>query len=639
MPEIEVQHIVSFSSADKNNPAENLLKLDGSHKWKCATPGEKSVSCILQFTKCSQIHSIDIGNEGSAFVEVLVGKSAATTDKDFEVLLVASTFMSPLDSRNGTNRTSVRMFGPDKLSKATADKKWDRVKIICTQPFTKTTQYGLSFIKFHSPSDQTDTEIKTKKLGAFSLKPASDDEADDIQVGSLFANRGRPETVPTPTAAAAIRAAGRLAEEHIKTEPTRKASPSTSVKRQATSPPPAQALKKTKTGAVSKSSGSDTEEEEKVVKPALRKQSTSLSSTASSSKRGDDGDAASALKRSRTLPASASPAKEFGCLMEGVVFVLSGFQNPYRAELRDKAVEMGAKYRPDWGRGCTHLICAFQNTPKYQQVSGKGKIVTKSWVTDSHKMKKLLPWRKYRLGDAESPEESSEEEEETKPTPRPKVTTQRKPSPEQPQHKTSDKPTKNAPGTSRSTLPQKGVTFGSDTEPEESEEDTDDELRKAAERNQQKKTVEEKPMQKKTAEEKAKVSDQAKTACAVEADPYDVATDEEQDDPTGKLGDGSDSGLPELPEFFSDKHFFFYGDFDSADRRLLTRYVAAYNGEEEDYMSKKVNFVVTAQKWDDNFEEALSENPNLVFVKPKWIFACHEKSKLLPYQSYIIVPH
>ena len=51
--------------------------------------------------------------------------------------MVASAFMSPLDSRNGTNRTSVRMFGPDKLNNATADKKWDRVKIVCTQPFTK----------------------------------------------------------------------------------------------------------------------------------------------------------------------------------------------------------------------------------------------------------------------------------------------------------------------------------------------------------------------------------------------------------------------------------------------------------------------------------------------------------------------
>lgn len=32
------------------------------------------------------MHSIDIGNEGSAFVEVLVGNSSAARDQDFQVL-------------------------------------------------------------------------------------------------------------------------------------------------------------------------------------------------------------------------------------------------------------------------------------------------------------------------------------------------------------------------------------------------------------------------------------------------------------------------------------------------------------------------------------------------------------------------
>ncbi|KAL0171141.1 hypothetical protein M9458_031452, partial [Cirrhinus mrigala] len=42
-------------------------------------------------------------------------------------------------------------------------------------------------------------------------------------------------------------------------------------------------------------------------------------------------------------------------IMEGVVFVLSGFQNPFRGELRDKALAMGARYRPDWTPDSTHL--------------------------------------------------------------------------------------------------------------------------------------------------------------------------------------------------------------------------------------------------------------------------------------------
>lgn len=50
------------------------------------------------------------------------------------------------------------------------------------------------------------------------------------------------------------------------------------------------------------------------------------------------------------------PQVPFKRLMEGVVFVLSGFQNPFRGELREKALDMGAKYRPDWTPDSTHLM-------------------------------------------------------------------------------------------------------------------------------------------------------------------------------------------------------------------------------------------------------------------------------------------
>jgi len=43
-------------------------------------------------------------------------------------------------------------------------------------------------------------------------------------------------------------------------------------------------------------------------------------------------------------------------LQKDVVFVLSGFVNPERGNLRDKALQMGAQYKQDWGRGCTHLM-------------------------------------------------------------------------------------------------------------------------------------------------------------------------------------------------------------------------------------------------------------------------------------------
>lgn len=68
-------------------------------------------------------------------------------------------------------------------------------------------------------------------------------------------------------------------------------------------------------------------------------------------------------------PATRRPFKE---LLNGVVFVISGIQNPERADLRSKALALGAKYSADWTDSCTHLICAFKNTPKYREVQGKG---------------------------------------------------------------------------------------------------------------------------------------------------------------------------------------------------------------------------------------------------------------------------
>lgn len=54
-----------------------------------------------------------------------------------QVLLVTSSFMSPTESRNGTNMNRVRFFGTTQLQKSPAQEKWDRVKIVCSQPYSK----------------------------------------------------------------------------------------------------------------------------------------------------------------------------------------------------------------------------------------------------------------------------------------------------------------------------------------------------------------------------------------------------------------------------------------------------------------------------------------------------------------------
>lgn len=49
-------------------------------------------------------------------------------------------------------------------------------------------------------------------------------------------------------------------------------------------------------------------------------------------------------------------SKLFYKLLEGVVFVMSGFQNFFRGELRDKVIEMGVVYKLDWKKGCIYFM-------------------------------------------------------------------------------------------------------------------------------------------------------------------------------------------------------------------------------------------------------------------------------------------
>uniref|UniRef100_A0A9J7Y6Q0 DNA repair protein XRCC1 n=1 Tax=Cyprinus carpio carpio TaxID=630221 RepID=A0A9J7Y6Q0_CYPCA len=540
MPEIKLKHVVSCSSEDNTHRAESLLSSDTNRKWKAARPAEKHVSVILQLEKEEQIHSIDIGNEGSAFIEVLVGHSTSVKDQNFEVLLVTSSFMSPTESRNGTNTNRVRFFGPSQLLKATAQEKWDCVKIVCSQPYSKSLAYGVAFIKLHSPPDADDVPVSTPpkltKLGQFRVRDESPSSGSDIQPGSLFFGR----------------------DSAAKTSTGLKVSPQNERWSYA-----AAALNSEGSSAPSSSSSS---------------QQVPTSQNTSSDKR--EGPKPKPEPKPKLKAKSAEPVP-FNRILEGVVFVLSGFQNPFRGELRDKALAMGARYRPDWTPDSTHLICAFANTPKYSQVKAAGGvIVRKEWVMDCHKTKKKISSKPYLLKRAESSSESEAEQDE------------------------SEEET------------QKAVTALYMFQ--------ESHLKKHAELSSLH-SVELESRRKKAAKES--------TVQVKDEDLYGGSTDENTD-----AEEEEDKPIPELPDFLTGKRFYLYGKFPDNQKRQLQRYIIAFNGAVEDYMSEKVQFVVTSEGWDESFEDALMENGNLSFVKPTWIFAINDRQKMLPYQPYTVVP-
>ncbi|RLV62710.1 hypothetical protein DV515_00019025, partial [Chloebia gouldiae] len=98
MAEIPFTRVVSVTSADPRHPAENLLRPEDGGKWRGAAAGEKQLSVVLELGDPRPIHSLHVGNDGAAFVEVLLGSSAGG---DFQVLLPSAALMSPSESRAG----------------------------------------------------------------------------------------------------------------------------------------------------------------------------------------------------------------------------------------------------------------------------------------------------------------------------------------------------------------------------------------------------------------------------------------------------------------------------------------------------------------------------------------------------------
>ncbi|KAF5726901.1 DNA repair protein XRCC1 [Tripterygium wilfordii] len=106
----------------------------------------------------------------------------------------------------------------------------------------------------------------------------------------------------------------------------------------------------------------------------------------------------SEVEQRKKQAASSSSTTDFSKLLEGVIFVLSGFINPERSTLRSQALAMGAEYQPDWNDDCTLLVCAFQGTPKFRQVEGDcGTIVSKDWISKCYSKKKLVDIDSYLM--------------------------------------------------------------------------------------------------------------------------------------------------------------------------------------------------------------------------------------------------
>jgi len=671
MAPLKFHKVVGFSSEDHQFPASNLLS---KGKWKCKEEGEKQAWVCLQLEELSTITNIDIGNNGAAFVEVRVGRNGC--DEEMKVLLVASSFMSVNEARVGDNGARVRMFGADKMAAEVAKEKWDIVKVIATQPFNKHSKYGISFISLTGPP-KIESKVEPKKeqvssLGAFKLK---DESESDIYIGSYFARKKENPILSSPspsTVAAVMRSDTTLAEmtlhagkredkkrkqveltpaarDEIKKRrvdkgrdfPSRLSlpgeieEPSTSNKKEI--------IKKEKEGSVKKEKF---KEKEKSKENEKLKENSSAKNTPQ--------------KEGKKKPHNKQKYGRFNEFLKGVNFAISGFQNPLRGEIRQKALDMGAKYSGDWNNSCTHLVCAFANTPKFNQVRGKGKIVKKEWIEECYTQRKRLPWRRFCLdrndqNKAESEEELWEEvtagnndydcdtDEEIERIKNEEEKENRK--------KQDKKGCTSSPATSKTKTKANDCDNYEEIEGIENKEENDqrgnqDKMDTPSTSKTNINAYDCDTDEEDTAVNKTETQDPSKDNNSSSLnkgkeksdvfDPYDVDTDVDDDEVERLLPNTSQLQLENLPSFYEYQTFFLHKGMKEEEKVLLNRYIIACGGEVKSYMDSSVKNVIAKELTSKELREARDVNGKINFILPTWVFACHSEGRLLNCNDYLL---
>ncbi|XP_062830490.1 protein XNDC1N [Anolis carolinensis] len=161
MAPVNIKYVVSFTSQDPKHPVENLLLEEGCplRPWLCC-PRDRSrqLKAELQLEQATRIGYVDVGNCGSAFLQIDVGRSSWAPGQNYLTLLPCTALMTPSEAKGGQNRCGVRMFKKgDFLAPALAE-KWDRVRLTCSQPFNRQAQFGLTFLRIRTPLDAEEAQ-------------------------------------------------------------------------------------------------------------------------------------------------------------------------------------------------------------------------------------------------------------------------------------------------------------------------------------------------------------------------------------------------------------------------------------------------------------------------------------------------
>ncbi|EDS34000.1 conserved hypothetical protein [Culex quinquefasciatus] len=263
-----------------------------------------------------------------------------------------------IGSRNLTNSCRVRYFTAKELVKPEAKDWWNLVKVICTQPFNSRVQYGVAFVMLHLVGGKK----KDKPLvpAAFQKqiqgKVQKKEPPKMLQLGMFKLREEFPGSVEGSSA-------GR-SHDSLTTMARRKKPRNRNQDALLYDKPNEKLEHKLAEDCVRKHREKDAmEEREQRRRPSSR--TFSLTNRTSEKKNSARRDRTSDIKkpkldkdqdREEDEERKRKPVtyKSLNNLFEKVVLVISGIQNPERANLRNQALAMGAKYKSDWDSSCTY---------------------------------------------------------------------------------------------------------------------------------------------------------------------------------------------------------------------------------------------------------------------------------------------
>ncbi|XP_029155662.1 DNA repair protein XRCC1 [Nylanderia fulva] len=460
---VKFEKIISCSSEHAMYPAANLLQCNSENwkaTWRCAKPGEMLAHVIFQLVEPSYITGVDIGNFQSC---VVIVTGSTSSEPDNWILIVNHKFMTNDEAANNKFKDQVQLFTKRELNPDTLKIKFDRIKVTCMQSANLKVLFGLSYIILRS--DPT-VDLGLDVFGKFKLKQPhviktpmemmkerilnkmenkktdyKEEIQEQIKKNSMdnFAKcqekqkpMKRPllEKLETGKADEVFGKNDKTQLQDFKTNKTPiKNIKNVSNDKTVVTTPFGDVVPMT-TINTDKNDTKDASQDSHKKRP-LNKLEDLLNTQYCEKKKQKCSNCCKnsqdqLCKTCQRLPQCTTientnlkptvfikPKKRFKELFSGTTFSLSGYVNPQRDEIRRKALSMGARYIPDpntTNKKCTYLICAFKNTPKYQQFKDHTKIVSHVFIEECFDKKIRFPWRRYALDQKNKLQAESEEE-------------------------------------------------------------------------------------------------------------------------------------------------------------------------------------------------------------------------------------